>query len=55
MELRKYLLTGGIISVLVLAACGDDTTDDGEEMDDMEDTEMEDPLDETEDTEEDGA
>ena len=58
MELKKYLLAGGIASVLVLGACngeeGDDTEDNGmdtpdetEEVDETEDTTEEEPVEDT--------
>ena len=31
MELKKYLLAGGLASVLVLGACGEDTATDEED------------------------
>ncbi|MFA7745066.1 hypothetical protein [Salinicoccus roseus] len=45
MELRKYLMAGGLASVLVLGACGGDTAEeDTTEEETMEEETMEDDM-----------
>lgn len=41
MELKKYLLAGGLASVLVLGACGEDTATDEEDPAEQNGTEEE--------------
>ena len=48
MELKKYLLAGGLASVMVLGACGGDTEEDPA----AEDPAIEDPADDEEEEEE---